>query len=237
MRDAPGPTFPPLLRGEEAPPGADPLRRAVAVAAGGTDPGLIVWQVGAGRLSAAVVLAPEQPLAQAMGAAFAVALGLGDALGALAPPEVSVHYEWPGGFRVNGARCGRMRTRASTADPAAEPDWLAIGIEVPFLPAAEAAEPGLTPDETCLAEEGCVGIEPVPLLESWSRHMLVWFNRLEHDGFAPLHAAWRERGWRLGKALADDATFVGLDELGGQLLRNGDRVDLRPLTTLLETDA
>ncbi|MDT8344554.1 MAG: biotin/lipoate--protein ligase family protein, partial [Thermohalobaculum sp.] len=106
MRDVPAPTFPPLLRGEEAPNGADPLRQAVAVAAGGTAPGLIVWQVAAGRLSAAVVLAPEQPLAQAMGGAFAVALGLGDALGALAPPEVSVHYEWPDGFRVNGARCG-----------------------------------------------------------------------------------------------------------------------------------
>lgn len=238
MRAAPGPTFPPLLRGEEAPHGIDPMLRAVSVAALGTDPGLIVWQADADRLSAAVVLAPEQPLERAMGAAFAVALGLGDALGALAPPEVAVHYDWPGGFRVNGARCGRMRAQASTADPAAEPDWLVIGIEIPFLPPPELADaPGLVPDETSLANEGCLEITPIQLLESWSRHMLVWLNRLESEGFAGLHAAWRERAWRIGEALEDGGTFVGLDEFGGQLIRRTATTELRPLTAMLEDSA
>lgn len=235
MRGTPGPTFPPLLRGEEAPHGLDPVLRAVSVAALGTDPGLVIWQAEADRLAAAVILAPEQPLEQAMGATFAVALGLGDALGALAPPEVAVHYDWPGRFRVNGARCGRMRAQASTTDPAAEPDWLVVGIEIPFLPPAERTEePGLHADETCLAEEGCIDIAPLQLLESWSRHMLVWLNRLETDGFAPLHAAWRERGWRIGEALEDGGTFVGLDEHGGQLVRRGDVTELHPLSSMLE---
>ncbi|MBK0397644.1 biotin/lipoate--protein ligase family protein [Limibaculum sp. M0105] len=235
MRGAPAPMFPPLLRGEEAPFGLDPMRRAVSVASLGTDPGLVIWQTDADGLSAAVILAPEQPLQQAMGATFAVALGLGDALGALAPPEVAVHYDWPDGFRVNGARCGRMRAQASTTEPAAEPDWLVIGVEIPFIPPAERAEePGAFADETCLAEEGCIEVTPLQLLESWSRHMLVWLNRLETEGFPPLHAAWRERGWRIGEALDDGGTFVGLDEHGGQLVRRGETTELRPLSSMLE---
>ena len=232
---APGedPLFPPLLRGEEAPRGQDPFAKAVALASLGTDAGRIVWARDPSRLKAAVVLAPEEPLADAITVILAVALGLGDALGALAPPEVAVHYLWPGGFKVNGADCGRLRAAASTADEGAVPDWLVAGIEMPYLP-AEGIEPGETPDQTALALEGCVEVTPLRLLESWSRHMLVWINRREDEGLAPLHAAWRERAWGVGEELPDGGTFVGLDERGGQLVRTGRETTLRPLTVLLE---
>ena len=146
-----------------------------------------------------------------------------------------MHYVWPGGFRVNGARCGQMRAQASTTDPAAEPDWLVVGVEIPFLPPAErAADPGTPPDETCLAEEGCIEVTPIQLLESFSRHMLVWLNKYASEGFQPLPAAWRERAWRIGETMEDGATFMGLDELGGQLVRDAEGAGLRPLTTMLE---
>ncbi|NIP77234.1 MAG: hypothetical protein GTN90_15165, partial [Xanthomonadales bacterium] len=86
--------------------------KAVAAAALGTVPGLICWARDEAAMRAALVLAPEAPLAHAMGITFAVAHGLGDALGALAPPEVALHYVWPGQFKVNGADCGRMRAAA-----------------------------------------------------------------------------------------------------------------------------
>ena len=230
-----GPVFPPLLRGEEVAAGEDPLARAAEVAAAGTDAGLIVWNASADQLAAAVILAPESPLREAMGAAFAVSVGVGDALGALGPPELAVHFEWPGTIRVNGARCGRLRAKASTADPDVEPDWLVIGVEMRFLPPPEMADaPGAAPEDTCLFEEGCGDIALLELLESWSRHMLVWLDRLESEGLAPIHSAWRERGWKLGEDLGDGTVFAGLDELGGQFLRRGERTELRPLTDLLE---
>jgi hypothetical protein len=169
------PTFPPLLRGEECVPGLDPFTKAVASAALGTDPGLICWSRDPARFHAALVLAPEAPLERAVGITFAIALGLGDALGALAPPEVAVHYVGPGGIKVNGADCGQLRAAAATNDPRAEPDWLVVGVEIPYLPEPGNA-PGAHPDRTCLSEEGCIEVTPLRLLESWSRHSLVWIN-------------------------------------------------------------
>lgn len=226
------PSFPPLLRGAEVPAGQDVAAKAVAEASLGADPGLVVWRCSPERLEAALLLAPQAPLGQAISVAFAVALGFGDALGALAPPEVAAHYEWPGVFRVNGARCGAMRAIADTGDAMAEPEWLVIALDVPFLP--EGAEPGETPDRTCLGEEGCVDITPERLLESWSRHTLVWINTWVTDGFPPLHEAWRARARGIGEDLPDGGTVVGLDEWGGQLVRSGGETRVRPLTRLLE---
>jgi biotin-(acetyl-CoA carboxylase) ligase len=227
-----GPVFPPLLTGEEAPPGADPFDKAVARALVGCDPGLLVWAPRVDALSAAVVLAPEDPLERALSVSFAVSLGFGDALGALGPPEVAVHFVWPGGIKVNGGDCGELRAAASTSDPNAEPDWLVVGLDVPILP--ERGDGGETPDRTCLFAEGCAEVEPMMLLESWSRHMLVWINTWLDDGIAPLHAAWRDRAWQMGEALPDDTgVFMGLDDLGGMLVKDAEATSVRPLTDLL----
>jgi BirA family biotin operon repressor/biotin-[acetyl-CoA-carboxylase] ligase len=227
------PTFPPLLRGEETMRGMDPFQKAVASAALGTNPGLICWSRDKTALRAAVVLAPEAPLERAVGISFAVALGLGDALGALAPPEVAVHYVWPDGFKVNGADCGTMRAAAATTDPKAEPDWLVIGVEMPYLPSSD-DEPGKRPSQTSLIEEGCIDVMPMKLLESWSRHTLVWINRWLDDGFPPLHAAWRDRAWGIGEELPEGGVFMGLDELGGILIKTANATEIRPLTAMLE---
>ncbi|MEO0362049.1 MAG: biotin/lipoate--protein ligase family protein, partial [Pseudomonadota bacterium] len=107
-------SLPPLMRAEAAPAGADPLHVAAARAEDGCDPGLILHNDGGERLSAALVLAPEAPLEDAMAMVFAASLGLSDAIGALGPPETAFHFVWPGGFRLNGAACGEARAAAST---------------------------------------------------------------------------------------------------------------------------
>lgn len=231
------PSFPPLFRGERAPEGLDPFAQAVSTAALGCDAGLIVHRADGETLSAALVLAPEDPLEEAMAMVFAAGIGFSDALGALAPPEVGVHLEWPGGIRVNGARAGRLRAAASGTDPNAIPDWLVVGLEVRMrLP--EGRQPGDDPAETALVEEGCAEVDALHLLESWSRHTLVWINTWLDDGMARLHAEWRARAHNLGETMtlapAGTGTFVGLDERGGALLRDGSETHLIPLTTMLE---
>ena len=230
---ADAPTFPPLLSGQDVPAGARPFDKAVAAALTGCDPGLITWARRADALSAALVLTPECPLEQAIGIVFAPAIGFVDALGALGPPEVAVHHVWPGAFRVNGAFCGGLTVAASTTDPAQEPDWLVVGIDVPVLPDGD--EGGETPNRTCLFHEGCAEVTPIQLLESWSRHTLVWINRWTDDGFQPLHAAWCERAWEMGEPLPDGSgTFMGLDEQGGMLVKGTDGTVVRALTDILE---
>ena len=230
-------SFPPLFRGEAAPHGVDPFARAVSTAALGCDPGLIVYNEGGDRLKAALVLAPDAPLEDAMAMVFAVGLGFSDALGALAPPEVGVHLEWPDGVRVNGARCGRIRAAAATDDPAAIPDWLVIGVDIAVtLP--DGVEPGADPDATALHEEGCVDVDPYQLIESWSKHTLVWINYWLEEGMSRLHADWRGKTHALGETVrvaGVEGLFVGLDEKGGMLLRDGTETRLIPLTTMLES--
>jgi biotin-(acetyl-CoA carboxylase) ligase len=234
-------SFPPLLRGEAVQPGVDPFGHAVARAVMGCDPGLVVHNEGGDTLRIALVLAPEAPLVDAMAMVFAVGIGFSDALGALAPPEVGVHLTWPDGIRVNGARCGRLRAAASTTDPTAEPDWLVVGLEV-AVTRREGQEPGADPDVTALAEEGCADIDPFRILESWSRHTLVWINHWLDEGMPRLHAVWRAKAFDLGEEVDFELAgarrrglFVGIDEKGGMLLRDGTTTRLIPLTDMLET--
>lgn len=236
------PSFPPLFSGLDSGV-AEPFRHAAQQAALGCDSGLVCYRITADRLSAAVVFAPEVPLEQACAMWIAAGVGFSNALGALAPPEVGVHLEWAGPIRVNGARCGRLRMAASDSDPAAVPDWLVVGLEVPLIP-EDIDAPGKTPDETSLFAEGCADVDPMQLLESWTRHMLVWINRWSDEGGQPLHAEWRGMAHGLGEGAEQtldgstlNGTFLGVDENFAMLLRVGPDTKLIPLTTLLEDPA
>ena len=230
-------SLPPLFTGQ---PAEEPFVEAVAAARAGTDAGLLTHRIRPDRLSAALVLAPEVPLADAMAMVLAAANGFADAFGAIAPSEIACQFDWPGTIRINGARAGGFRAAASTRDPAAEPDWLVIGLDLKFFADAR-DEPGNTPDETTLWEEGCAEIEPLRMLESWSRHTLVWIHEWTDTGIAKLHRDWLGRAFAHGEEIAvrlpaETATgrFVGLDEAGGLLLTSGGATRLIPLTAMLE---
>lgn len=232
-----GPDLPPRLSQE---PAERPFAVAAARARAGTDPGLIVHRIRPDSLSAALVLAPEVPLRQAMAMVIAAGNALADAFGALAPSEVAAQFDWPGTFLVNGARCGGLRAAASTRDAQAEPNWLVIGLDVPFFAAAD-AEPGHDPDRTTLWDEGCAELAPMRLLESWSRHLLVWINTWEDEGTARLLPDWTGRAPAIGRNVsftlagqARNGQFLDLDEDGGMLLKTADGTDLLPLTLMLE---
>lgn len=229
-------SFPPLMSGLETGPGEAPYDAAIRQAALGVDAGLITYQLDANTLRAALVLAPEVPLSKGIAMLPLVQVGLQNALGALAPPEVAVHFEWSGAMRINGARCGHFCATASTDDPDAQPDWLVVGFELPLWPASD--NPGDTPDETALYAEGCSDVAAPQLLESWARHTLNWIMRWESEGPQALHSEWRGLAHGLGEPLdimGRSGTFLGLDEDFGMLLRGSSgETELIPLTQLLE---
>ena len=230
------PVFPPLFTGQAVEGRTDPFAKACALAALGCDGGTIVYNIAADRLAAAIVFAPEVPLEDAMAMLPACGIGFQNALGALAPPEVAVHLTWEGGILVNGAGCGRLRAAAADCGTGEVPDWLVVGLEVPLI-AEDADTPGAAPDRTSLYEEGCVEVAPDALLESWSRHTLVWINRWSDDGAEPLHGEWRGLAHGLGEEVAVSGRtglFVGTDERFGMLLREGTATRLLPLSGLLE---
>ena len=234
------PVFPPLMTGLAAGP-ANPFAIACDQAERGTDAGLIAWSVSPERLRAAIVLAPETPLEPAMAGFIACGVGLQNALGALVPPETAVHLDWSGGIRLNGAHAGALRVAAATDDPGEEPDWLVVGMEL-TLSLPPDCEPGAFPDRTALDQEGCGGLDPIHILEAWSRHTLLWLNTIEDtEGRTDLHREWAGLAWKLGDTVSVAAegtriegTFLGVDEHFGMLLKTNGTTRLLPLTTLLE---
>lgn len=229
-------TFPPLMTGEAAGPGQDPFDLARQKAELGVDAGLVVYDLGADTLRAALVLAPEVPLAQAMAMLPTCGVGFQNALGALAPPEVAVHLDWEGGLRINGARCGSLRIAASTYDPTAQPDWLVVALELPLWPQGDGGE---TPDQTALYAEGCAEVTAPRLLESWTRHCLHWINRWDEGDLKALHAEWQGLAHGIGEDRQQaglNGTFLGVDADFGMLLRDDTTTHLIPLTTVLVRD-
>lgn len=229
-------TFPPLMTGEAAGPGQDPFDLARQKAELGVDAGLVVYDLGADTLRAALVLAPEVPLAQAMAMLPTCGVGFQNALGALAPPEVAVHLDWEGGLRINGARCGSLRIAASTYDPAAQPDWLVVALELPLWPQGDGGE---TPDQTALYAEGCAEVTAPRLLESWTRHCLHWINRWDEGDLKALHTEWQGLAHGIGEDRQQaglNGTFLGVDADFGMLLRDDTTTHLIPLTTVLVRD-
>ncbi|WP_150912166.1 biotin/lipoate--protein ligase family protein [Marinobacter halotolerans] len=215
------PTFPPLLSGEVVPRNMDPFEKAVSRAVAGVDSGTVFYSEAGDTLRAALVLAPETPLEEAIQAVYVAQIGLAESLGALAPPEVPVHFLWPDRIKVNGAVCGKVRFAADVSDPDEQPNWLVVGIELPFIPQGD--DPGANPNETCLLEEGCSDVMPMALLESWSRHTLLWLTYLLDEGAERIHKEWRPRCDTLGEQVETPkpGVFVGLDEKGRMLLRDG----------------
>lgn len=226
------PQFPPLFTGQDA-AGGDPFALAVATADAGCDAGLVIYDLAADRLRAAIVFAPDVALADAAVILPICGVGLQNAIGALGPPEVSVHLGWDGTIYVNGGRCGALRMAACGA-PESEPDWLVIDLTLSLWPDSD--ETGLTPDQTALYAEGCAEIDAIALLESWVRHTLVGINTWADSGTAQIHREWQG----LAHGLTGDitaagltGTFIGLDDRLGLLLKIKDETTLIPLTANL----
>lgn len=229
------PSFPPLLKGVAVSGGTDPFAKACAMAALGCDGGTVIHNLQADKMRVAMVFAPEVALEAAMAMLPVCALGFQNALGVLAPPEVAVHLTWAGDIMVNGASCGRLQVAAATDDATAVPDWLVVGWQLTIYQTGES--PGDNPDVTALYEEGCADVDPLHLLESWSRHTLVWINQWGDAGSAAIHREWMGLLQGVGDPVENagfSGTFLGVDDQFGMLIRSADTTHLVPMSTLLE---
>ncbi len=221
----PLPLLPPAYRLVQLVTDDAPIDAACASAGTGRD-GDFFWSDRADRLDCAILLHPELPAGRASLVAHTAMVGLGDAIGALAPPAVAVEFGWPDRLYVNGAIAGGIRlATAETADANAVPDWQVLGITVAIHGDRADPSPGLRSEETTLFDEGAVDITAVSLTESLSRHLLAWVHRWHEDGFAPISESWLGRAVGYRQDIAWDlpvgavsGRFIGLDDEGGLLL-------------------
>jgi len=220
------PVFPPLLNGIAVEPGTDTASIAIAAAgAGEAGAGDLFWSQSEDRLNMAVVLEPDVPFWRAVQMRHVLAVAFGDAFGAISPPEIAVHYRWPGDILVNGARAGAIKLDVPAGLTADEvPKWMVLSLDVAIMLDLSIENPGEMPDNTSLHEEGAGEVTRTMLIESVSRHFLTWIDGWMNEGFRGVHETWLGRAFGSEKDITvthAGATLrgrvTGMDEDGNLL--------------------
>jgi biotin-(acetyl-CoA carboxylase) ligase len=162
----------------------------------------------------AVVLEPDEPLAQARRTLYAGMTALADALTAHAQPETAIAINWPDSIAVNGGVVGggRLAWPKGTREDAA-PKWLVFGAMIRTV-SMNGAEPGLNPLVTALEEEGFTDAMSDHVVESFARHFMVAIDAWQEHGFGAVARSYLERV-PPEKGLRRD-----IDENGDLLLRH-----------------
>lgn len=159
--------------------------RDVLEAAAGLAPvggaGTLVLHQSPGLLAFAVVLEPEQALADARRAFLLGMTALGDALAAHCPPERPVRLVWPDRVVYDGARIGggRFAVAPGSAEDAV-PDWMVFAAEL-VADRDHLEEPGLYPHSTSLKEEAFDPAEEI--VSTFASYLMLYFDRWRHEGF------------------------------------------------------
>jgi biotin-(acetyl-CoA carboxylase) ligase len=188
----------------------DAPARARAMAAEGAGAGTLVWHPDPERLDCAVVLRPEETGEEVLPVVLVAALALSDAIGAVGPPAVALDLVWPGSVRVNGGLVGGIGVDLeSEADLRQIPEWAVLAADV-RIAAETGIEGGERPDVTSLEAEGFAGVVARALAEAFARYLLVWMDRWQEQGLAPISRHW------LHRATARHRDTVLL--LGGELI-------------------
>ena len=231
------PQLPPLLNAVAVPAGQDVHAKAIALAAT-SDVGTVFYSETVNKMHIAIVLGPEVSAAEAGQMLFAMMVAVGDAVGALAPPEVAVSYQMPGYILFNQGRAGVVRVGLDPANVAGQvPDWLVVSAELVISDDHDYEELDTRHwnsriEYTSLSEEGGGHISRTRLVESCSRHFLVWVNRWQDDGFRPIYDAWMHRLDNAVQLVCEEGTkieWLGLDETGGMLVKlDGKPVSIPP---------
>ena len=180
------PALPPLLTAHRVPGGDDPAAFAFSGAgAGRLGAGDTCWSDTAELAAAAIVLEPEGPLSSALEMAPLMLVAIGDALGAVGPPNLAVTYRWPLEVLTNGGKAGRVSIGVPEgATQGAVPDFLVVGFSLSLvLPAHARKAPGRHAEITALHEEGCGDLDSTMVIEAVCRHFVSWIDGWQQDGF------------------------------------------------------
>ncbi|MGI9482604.1 MAG: biotin/lipoate--protein ligase family protein [Hyphomicrobiales bacterium] len=224
----PDPTFPPLLSGHAVKAPERAFESACAAAGfGDAGAGDVFWARDTAQMDWAIVLEPEVSAAQAQQMLILGQAAFADAFGAVAPPEVGVHFRWPGTVLINGAKAGIARICMGSDLEDGCPAWMVIGLSINIRRKGGTDEPGDVPDETDLMEEGCGDVDRTQLVESLSRHFMNRVHEWHEDGFRPAHETWTSKAENAGEEVELNwsgekraGTLLTIDDEGNLILKN-----------------
>ena len=169
------------------------------------------WETGAGDLAATLLTTTARPPVEAAELAFVTALAVAD-LALAQVPDALVRLKWPNDVLVAGAKVsGILIESGSRADGRL---WLAIGVGVNLKTAPRDTERPATALADHLRAELHAPLSPEEALDLLARAFEGWLTLWEHQGFAPIRAAWAARA-ALGRpcvARLDRETIEGVAE-------------------------
>jgi biotin-(acetyl-CoA carboxylase) ligase len=180
----------------------------------------------------AMVLEPEEPLAQARRVLYAGMAALADALTAQAQPETSLAILWPDAITINLGMVGGVRLAWPHGVAEDEtPPWLVFGAMIRTV-SMTGAEPGANPQVTALSEEGFDMVSD-QLLGSFARHFMVAIDAWQERGFDSVARSYLER------LPGEPGLRYSIDDNGDLLLRRkGDlTIERKPLLERLAKPA
>ncbi len=240
-----GPVFPPLLSAQSLAADKSAFAQAARLAhRGKKGAGDVIWSLSRARAELAIIVEPEVELARAQQMAPLSMLAMGDALGVICPPQVSVLFRWPGDILINGAKAGQVKLAVARPPPsgqdAAHPDaarpeaaaqeiprWLVIGMSLQLMHEDHGREPGEDLERTCLLEEGVgADVSRSDIIQMIASYWMAGLSGWSDTGAAAYHERWlfRAHGREEDIVVKDQAgtrhigKVLGLDETAGLIL-------------------
>ncbi|MEX2129444.1 MAG: biotin/lipoate--protein ligase family protein [Xanthobacteraceae bacterium] len=181
--------------------------------------GTLVWVRRFDIVEFAVVLEPEEPLAAARRSHYLALCALYDALAVHAPPEKLIQFVWPDAILVDGGLVAGTRLGwPKNADEKEPPAWLVFGAMVRTA-IMGVGEPGSRPDAAALEDEGFDELGSGRLIETFARHLMVWTDMWQQDGFRPIAEHY------LRRVGADEPVERSIDGVGDLLARRKGKLD------------
>ena len=227
------PLLPPILTPIPVVNGIDVFAKAIAVA-GKSETGTVLYSENPEYVEVAIILSPEIPKIKCNQMLYIMMVASGDAIGALAPPEVAVTYAFPGFIFLNRGEAGLVKVEiAPSNDDQSIPDWMVVGLKLRLNNDIEINENEINADVTSLADEGGGYVSRTRAIESLSRHFLAWVSQWEDEGFKPVTEVWnnrREETKVVTLKSGQEVSWVGLDENGLAIVKsNAQELFLSPI--------
>ena len=227
------PLLPPILTPIPVVKNVDVFAKAIAVA-GKSETGTVLYSENPEYVEVAIILSPEVPKIKCNQMLYIMMVASGDAIGALAPPEVAVTYAFPGFIFLNRGEAGLVKIEvAPSNDDQSIPDWMVVGLKLRLNNNIEINEDEIHADITSLADEGGGYVSRTRAIESLSRHFLAWISQWEDEGFKPVTEVWNKRREETKViTLKNDqqVSWVGLDENGLAIVKsNAKELFLSPI--------
>lgn len=152
------------------------------------------WADPPGNLAATLVLFPKAPPAALALRSFTAALAVADAVQALTGAEPAL--KWPNDVLLGGAKlCGILLESGGALRPHL---FIGIGVNLAAAPGGPPDRPGALPAVSLAAATG-IAVPPEAFLDALAPAFARWEATLDHDGFAPVRAAWLARAHGLGR--------------------------------------